>query len=49
VWDWLRSLFGEVTRNEVILVAIIFLCIMAYSWAPRLGEAAAGLFEGDED
>jgi hypothetical protein len=49
VWDWLRSAFGEVTQNELILVAIIFLCIVAYTWAPRLGEAAAGLFESDEE
>lgn len=44
MWDAVRGLFGEVTTSEVALVAVVFVAIVAYSMAPRLGERLGGLF-----
>lgn len=49
VWDYIRAVFGEVTVNELVLVGIIYLAVVAYSWAPRIGEAVGGMFDQDEE
>ena len=41
--------FGKATVEEVALVAIIFFCVLAYGWAPKVGEAVGALFERDEE
>jgi hypothetical protein len=43
--DWMRALFGDVTGDELVLVGVIVALILAFSWAPRIGEAIGGLFD----
>lgn len=47
--EWLRLLLGEVTANELLLVGLLFLCVLAFSGAPALGEAVGGLFDEADD
>ncbi len=49
MWELVRSVFGEVTANELILVALMFSCILCYGLAPRLGELIGGMFDQDAD
>ena len=49
MWDTLRTFLGEATFDEVALAALFFLCIVSFTWAPRLGEAIGGLFETPDD
>ncbi len=49
MWDSLRTIVGEVSSVELVLVGIIFSCVLGYTWAPRLGEAVFGLFDEDEE
>ena len=44
----MRAVFGQVTVNELILVAIIFACVLAYGWAPKAGEFIGGMFDQDD-
>jgi hypothetical protein len=44
VWDFVRTFLGDITESELLLVGIIFLCVLGFSWAPRLGEALSGVF-----
>ena len=48
MWETVRAILGEATTNEVLLVALFFVCVMLFSWAPRIGEAVGGLFDQDE-
>ncbi len=45
MWETARTAFGEATTDEVVLVALFFVCVVLFSWAPRIGEAMGGLFE----
>jgi len=45
VWDWLRSVLGETTTGEVVLAAVLFICVLGFSWMPRIGEAVGALFD----
>jgi hypothetical protein len=51
VWDYVRTLvgglIGEATTNELVLVAVIFVIIRLFTWAPALGERIGGFFEDD--
>lgn len=47
MWDFVRTLFGAVTMNELLLVGLIFTCVLLFSGAPRIGEAIGGWFERD--
>jgi hypothetical protein len=49
VWDYVSTLLGEVTANELALVAIIFFCVLAYTWAPKAGELIGEMFDQDGD
>ncbi len=49
VWEYLRTILGEVNADELVLVGIIFSAVVAYTWAPKLGESIGALFEQDED
>lgn len=48
MWNFIRSILGEVTVNELTLVALLFAAILLFSWAPKLGEAVGGVFDDDE-
>ena len=45
MWETVRTALGETTRDEVLLVALFFVCVLLFGWAPRIGEALGGLFE----
>ncbi len=45
MWDFVRTLFGAVTGNELLLVGLFFACVLLFSGAPRIGEAIGGWFE----
>ncbi|MBM4358058.1 MAG: hypothetical protein FJ096_08095 [Deltaproteobacteria bacterium] len=47
--DWLQQFLGDATGNELTLVAAIFVTIVAFSWAPRLGRTVGGWFDRPED
>ena len=49
MWEYVRTLLGEVTMDEVALAAVLVVCVLGFSWAPRIGEALGGLFEQDRD
>ena len=53
MWELSRSVLhstvGEATWAEVILVALLFVIILMFTWAPQIGEAAGGIFEGDDE
>lgn len=49
MWDYIHAVFGEVNASELALVAIIYLAVVAYTWAPRIGEAVGGMFDQDEE
>jgi hypothetical protein len=48
MWDFVRSLLGDVSANELVLVAVIFATVLLFSWAPRIGAAVGGLFDSDD-
>jgi hypothetical protein len=48
VWDFVRSVVGEVTGDEIALVAVFSFAILIYSRVPLWGEAIGGLFERQE-
>jgi hypothetical protein len=43
--SWLRSVFGEASWLEIVLVCVWFGVVMLYRQIPRLGEAVGGLFD----
>ena len=49
MWDFLRSVLGDITRDEAVLVGLFFACVLLYSWFPKLGEAVGATFERDDD
>ncbi len=49
MWDFLRTVFGEVTVDELVIVGIIFFSVLAFGWAPKAGELVGGVFEQDEE
>lgn len=49
MWELARDWLGDVSPNELALVAVIFAAVLLYSWAPRIGAAVGGLFEGGDE
>jgi hypothetical protein len=49
VLEFVRSVFGEASWNEVALVGVFFACVLFFGWAPRIGEAIGGMFEEPEE
>jgi hypothetical protein len=49
MWETVRRFLGSATSDEIALAAIFFLCIVGFSWAPRVGEALGSLFDAPED
>jgi hypothetical protein len=49
VWEYVRSLIGEATTHELVLVGVLFLIIRMYTWAPWLGERIGAFFEEGEE
>lgn len=49
MWETVRRFLGSATSDEVALAVIFFFCIVGFTWAPRIGEALGGLFEGPDD
>lgn len=45
---FIRIVLGEVSSSELALVALFFVCILLFSWAPRMGEIVGGLFDDDD-
>lgn len=45
---WIRTLLGDVSVNEIALVAVVFALILLFTWAPRIGEAIGGFLGGDD-
>ncbi len=48
MWDWLRSVLGETTTGEVVLAAVLFVCVLGFSWIPRIGEAIGAFFDDSD-
>ena len=48
MWEQVRSALGDISSDEAILVAILFIAILGFSWAPRIGGALGSLFDRDE-
>ena len=48
MWDFVRTVLGEATWDEVALVAVFFLIILFYTWAPKIGEAVGGALGSDD-
>ena len=49
MWDFVSASLGTVTVRELVLVGLIFVCVLAYGWAPKVGEAVGAMFDRDED
>jgi hypothetical protein len=49
MWDFVRSLLGDLTFNELALVVLIFASVLLFSWAPRIGEAVGAAFDADDE
>ncbi len=47
--EWLHSILGNVTGGELALVGVLFLSIMLFTWAPRIGETLGGWLDSDDD
>ena len=48
VRSYLESLFGSVTNDELLTVALIILAILLFGWAPRWGEMLGAAWSGVE-
>ena len=48
VLQYLKSVFGAVSNHELWVVGLIVLAILAYSWAPKMGEAVGLMLAGQE-
>jgi hypothetical protein len=45
--EWMEQVLGEVSRGEVLLVAAVFVTILAFTWAPRVGATVGSWFDRD--
>jgi hypothetical protein len=45
VRDWFQQILGDATASELTLVAAVFVTILAFSWAPRIGSTVGGWFD----
>ena len=43
--DWVRSVFGEASLLEIVLVCLWFVVIVLHRHVPRLGGAIGGWFD----
>lgn len=49
MWDTVRTFLGSASASEFALAALFFLCIVSFTWAPRIGESIGGLLETQDD
>lgn len=47
--DFISSVFGEATWNEIALAGVFFACVVLFGWSPRIGEAIGALLEDRDD
>ena len=48
VWDFTRSVLGELSREEALLTALIFGGIVTFNWFPKLGEVVGGFLAAED-